>query len=1037
MDAARARSANAILFAGYVLDVPSFERQRNVLYELIDVERVDSLVVWSSSLDAIIGAEGMKRFCQQFHPLPLVSVERTIEGFPSALMDDYQGVYAAMIHFIEQHGYGRIAFISGPKNHAGAQERYRAYAEALAHHGLSLDPDLVTPPTSHWNDEESRAIFTQWLDERTPDFEALMGVNDNYTLVALEVLEARGIRVPDDVAAAGFDDIPPSASLTVPLTTIRPPFYELGWKAAEMALNLAAGIPVAAHTALPTKLIVRQSCGCLSPIAIQSVTGLIGAIPDRAAASESAPVARPKQTLAEVARVVELHHLGIAAQSAKQLLDALLADVAGETNSRFLFTLNRLLRETSADRTGVAWYRVLSILRRELFVQLAEPTLARRAEDLWQQAHILVGEAELRTEMRQTWQEQQRAAAFRRLGQELITTFDVAKLMDVVAQELPLLGIRRCYLALYENPQAPAEQARLILAYDEQDRVALPPGGLVFPSRQLLPQELWRRHLSYNLFMEALSFQEQQLGFVLFEAASREEWIFETLRGQLSSSLKGALLVEQTEQARAAAEQANAAKSIFLANMSHELRTPLNSILGFAQILQQRVEPNSPLLDGLTTIQQSGEHLLTLINDILDLARIESGKLDLTPSDIHLPTFLGAIANLIRVRADAKELRFTHSTDPNLPPVILADETRLRQVLLNLLGNAVKFTDRGQVTLRVRLADQRPTTNDQRPISDDDPAFVVRRSSVVRFEVEDTGPGIPAEELARLFQPFEQGGELARHEGGAGLGLAISRQLVRAMGSDIQVTSVVGQGSTFWFELSVPVLETLVREHSTSRLVTGYTGRPRSVLVVDDIATNRALLIELLTGLGFTVYEAANGQEGLDQAQERQPDLILMDRTMPVLDGHQATRRIRQLPALQHTPIIAVSASVAEPDRTASLQVGADAFVPKPIHQDELLEQIGRLLQLEWVEVKPVVSEDAAAQVGPPPEQARVFYELARRGRIKELQAQIEELEQHGLEYRAFASELRQLAQRYRLREIRAMLEPYVQETSRDSRASE
>jgi CheY-like chemotaxis protein len=237
--------------------------------------------------------------------------------------------------------------------------------------------------------------------------------------------------------------------------------------------------------------------------------------------------------------------------------------------------------------------------------------------------------------------------------------------------------------------------------------------------------------------------------------------------------------------------------------------------------------------------------------------------------------------------------------------------------------------------------------------------------------------------------------------------------------------------------LAVPVLDALLRTSSARKVVTGYVGPRRSVLVIDDIATNRALLIELLTGLGFTVYEAANGQEGLEQAQAHYPDLILMDRSMPVLDGLEATRRIRQLPALQQTPIIAVSASVAGPNRAASLMVGANAFVPKPIHLEELLEQIGRLLQLEWVEVKPVASEDAAAQVGPPPDQARVFYELARRGRIKELQARIEELEQHGPEYRAFVSELRQLARRYRLREIRAVLEPYVQEMSRDSRASE
>jgi CheY-like chemotaxis protein len=239
------------------------------------------------------------------------------------------------------------------------------------------------------------------------------------------------------------------------------------------------------------------------------------------------------------------------------------------------------------------------------------------------------------------------------------------------------------------------------------------------------------------------------------------------------------------------------------------------------------------------------------------------------------------------------------------------------------------------------------------------------------------------------------------------------------------------QGSSFTFALNLPVLATLLPAAPATRSVTGYHGPRRSVLVVDDIAENRAVLSALLSELGFAVAEAADGQAGLDQAQARQPDLILMDCTMPVLDGRAATRRLRALPAFKATPIIAVSASVSAADRQQSLAAGASAFVPKPIKQDELLSTIGRLLQLEWVyDQLAAAAEAAVAQVGPPREVAQRLYDLARRGWIKEIQAQLDALAQRGLEYHAFVAALRPLARRYRTREIQAAVEPYVTEGS-------
>ncbi|MFH0879479.1 MAG: ATP-binding protein, partial [Lentisphaerota bacterium] len=394
----------------------------------------------------------------------------------------------------------------------------------------------------------------------------------------------------------------------------------------------------------------------------------------------------------------------------------------------------------------------------------------------------------------------------------------------------------------------------------------------------------------------------------------------------------------QLEAAKEKAEVANQAKSAFLARMSHELRTPLNAILGYAQIFQRR-PLEADLLNGLNTIQQSGEHLLVLINDILHLSKIEAGKMELHPIDIHFPSFLDSIVSLIHARAEAKGLGFSFETPDPLPAGVRTDETRLRQILLNLLDNAIKYTEEGRIVLRVLQPDVDRT------------ATVLHPTPLVllRFEVEDTGIGIEPDQLERIFLPFEQAGQTPRWSAGTGLGLAISRQLARLMGSDLHVQSEPGQGSLFWFEVTLPITEIAPDAVRVSgRIIAGYRGPRRKVLVVDDIPSNRAFLSDLLRPIGFEVREASEGRQAVSLAQEIRPDLILMDRYMPVMNGCTAVVHIREMPELRDAIVIAVSASVSDEDQTQSRTAGFDAFLPKPIHWTKLSALLEKHLTLEW-----------------------------------------------------------------------------------------
>ncbi|WP_426000127.1 response regulator [Caulobacter sp. DWR1-3-2b1] len=382
--------------------------------------------------------------------------------------------------------------------------------------------------------------------------------------------------------------------------------------------------------------------------------------------------------------------------------------------------------------------------------------------------------------------------------------------------------------------------------------------------------------------------------------------------------------------AKAAAERASRAKSDFLASMSHELRTPLNAVLGYAQLLL-RADLPAAHLEPVRTIHRSGNHLLSLITDLLDLSKIEAGKMELHPAPTDVQALVAGVGEMIGVRAEEKGLKFNCLIDDDVVSAVQADEKRLRQILLNLLSNAVKFTEEGRVSL---VVSQLRRTG---------------QSATLRFEVQDSGPGIAEHELELIFRRFEQVGAVGGHEGGTGLGLTISRQFAHLMGSNIQVHSRVGQGTSFWFEATFPLAE---RPATPGRLafeqVRGYSGARRRVLVVDDNSDSRNVLRDLLTQLGFEVSIAANGVEALQQAQAASPDLILMDLKMPVLDGLQTTAMLRMMDSLKGVAILANSADSLEHAEASALGAGADAFISKPIDNSELLEAVGRLLKLEW-----------------------------------------------------------------------------------------
>jgi PAS domain S-box-containing protein len=392
---------------------------------------------------------------------------------------------------------------------------------------------------------------------------------------------------------------------------------------------------------------------------------------------------------------------------------------------------------------------------------------------------------------------------------------------------------------------------------------------------------------------------------------------------------------EQLVEAKARAEAANRAKSTFLANMSHELRTPLNAVLGFSRLLKNDSTVTPQQQETLDVIVRSGEHLLNLINNVLDMAKIESGRVALKESEVDLRRLLHEMQSLMGVGAVEKGLRFALEHDPDLPRFVAVDAGKLRQVLLNLLGNAIKHTDSGGVKLRARLA-----------------SIHGSEKARVRFEVEDSGSGIPQEDCQRIFIPFVQLDDQAPAQAGTGLGLAICKQYVELMGGQIGVTSRPGKGSVFYFEIPVTILASVAErdELKPPRIVGLAEGQPRQrLMIVEDQPENRLLLRRLLDPFGFELREAVNGQEAVALFEQWHPDLIWMDIRMPVMDGLEAVRRIRATPAGAGTKIIALTAHALEEEREPIMAAGCDDLVRKPFQEQELFGALARHLRLKFI----------------------------------------------------------------------------------------
>ncbi|MEG4443386.1 ATP-binding protein [Microcoleus sp. AT9_B5] len=496
---------------------------------------------------------------------------------------------------------------------------------------------------------------------------------------------------------------------------------------------------------------------------------------------------------------------------------------------------------------------------------------------------------------------------------------------------------------------------------------------------------------------------------------------------QLGVALQQAQLLEATQQqtvqlqqAAWAAEAANLAKSTFLANMSHELRTPLNAILGFSQLMQRSTNLTREQQENIRIINRSGSHLLALIDQILDLVKIEAGRITLNPTDFKLSSLLNEVEEMFQLQAREQQLQLIFDCSSDIPEYVQTDRLKLRQVLINLLSNALKFTKEGGIAVRVRAV--RESENHQLPIS----------NYQLHFEIEDTGAGIAADELDRLFQAFVQTKTGTKYQQGTGLGLAISQQFVKLMGGLIAVRSEVGRGTTFAFDIPVSAVDAPATQpvQPPRQVIALECNQPRyRILIVDDLSDNRQLLIELLAGFNFEVEEASNGIEAIEMWSSFEPHLVFMDMWMPVMDGREATKRIKATVQGQATAIIAVSADNAEEAQTITVSDDWDDFIHKPFRDTEIFATLHKHLELRYIYGEPESVPESTQIKGPTAETLAAlpadWLAALEKATIEcDLELILSQIEQIRDRNDALASALAVLANEFQFNQILALIHP-------------
>lgn len=933
-EAARNYGVNLLYVSGEAFE----ESPQSVLYNLIGKHNVDGLILWNAFFSWHSTIEKTQKFIEQYRPLPIVSIEQTLDGACNLLLDNSQGIRDVLTHYVEVHGYTKIAFLN-QENSYSSQIREDAFRRVMQVRGL--DPGLVGTLA----ELDSRGL------RPGVDYQAVISHTDHHAVQTIEALHARGLRVPDDVAITGFNDGLEARGSLPPLTTVRLPFHKQGLQAVEMLARWIGGEKPQEQITTPVQLILRRSCGCLEPLAEDAASSyhpniqsaLVGTAPNQGVSEnvyylsgQSLKVllaGKRNEMIAQLASVLATPVESQAFTWAENIYDSFVAALvkptngnAGATPREYLKKLSVIVRDALEEGANVSrWHAAITILRRSIRPYLHGQMLDL-AEDLWQQARVFIGQSAIRAEVHRNWKTAQRADVLRSLDSDLMTSADFNELLNALTDGLSKLDISNFSLILYEDTGMEGNWAQFILAVRDGKRVQIGTESQRFSLKDLLPSEFIVDDQASGLVIEALHLKEEQLGYMVFQTDPPPDAtqcdVYQALRIQLSSAIKEVRLRQKLQDALQRAEEANLLKSRFLSMVSHELRTPINLIVGLSEMsMRQQKNNRKANLEVLQKYNEqiftSGQHLDRLIRDVLDLASSQAGQMNLICGPLNLEPVIHDVVGIGKQLAEQKKLHFRVELPEKIPQV-WGDKTRLRQILLNLISNAVKFTAHGEVALVVKV-----------------------EPPEIFISIEDTGLGIAKEEQGSIFDEFHQSNRTTvRGYGGIGLGLAITRRLVEMHGGKIWVTSNGWEGSGSAFCFTLPILATPSPGDLPGEDMKETLSQEGKVLVLTKTPGSAAKLVWRLEHHGFDVQEVVldNDARFMERLAAAPPGAVVLDLAPASEQGWEIMKRLKESPASQDIPVLFYSL-LANEDTGAVVEID---FLSKPIGTKQLIQALKR-----------------------------------------------------------------------------------------------